>query len=183
MTELRELSCEEAEPLLPLVADGALGPDDDPALFAHLARCASCQRAVAQHDLIALAIARGAAASAARRSWWRRPWLAAAAGLALASGLLLALSAPRGASPLTPPSAAPAVVAESAAGAAPEPVASPAAAEASAAATPLVIAVPRPDGCTLYLVRQGGRWSVVSLEHLDGAVEVGGASAGLPVRY
>lgn len=57
-----ELSCAEVEPMLPLVADGALDADGDPALFAHLARCEACQEALARHDLISLALAQPAPA-------------------------------------------------------------------------------------------------------------------------
>jgi len=53
-----ELSCEEIESLLPLVADGALDADSDPALFAHLARCVTCQESLACHDLVALSLTR-----------------------------------------------------------------------------------------------------------------------------
>ena len=35
----RELTCEDAEAMLPLVADGVLLEEDDPQLFAHLAEC------------------------------------------------------------------------------------------------------------------------------------------------
>ena len=53
-----KLSCEEAEALLPLVADSALDADSDPALFAHLARCVICQESLACHDLVALSLTR-----------------------------------------------------------------------------------------------------------------------------
>ncbi len=43
--------------MLPLVADGALDADGDPALFAHLARCQACQDSLARHDLVSLALA------------------------------------------------------------------------------------------------------------------------------
>ncbi|MBN8526572.1 MAG: zf-HC2 domain-containing protein [Planctomycetes bacterium] len=54
MSQPEAMSCAEAEPLLPLVADGALDPDSDPALFAHLAACPACQRVVALLDLVGL---------------------------------------------------------------------------------------------------------------------------------
>src|SRR4051812_4554295 len=53
------LSCSEVEPLLPMVADGALEHAKDPALFAHLAECEHCQETLAQHDLISLALNKG----------------------------------------------------------------------------------------------------------------------------
>jgi len=55
------MSCDEAEALLPLVADGALTAGEDPALFAHLAGCSTCQRSLADHDLIGVALQHGAA--------------------------------------------------------------------------------------------------------------------------
>ena len=51
-----ELTCDEAEALLPLVADAQLDPDSDPTLFEHLARCDDCQRSLARHDLVTLAL-------------------------------------------------------------------------------------------------------------------------------
>ena len=53
-----QLCCEEIESLLPLVADGALDAESDPALFAHLARCVTCQESLACHDLVALSLTR-----------------------------------------------------------------------------------------------------------------------------
>ena len=52
------LTCDEVEGLLPLVADDAVDPDGDPALFAHLAHCTRCQDSLARHDLVSLALAR-----------------------------------------------------------------------------------------------------------------------------
>jgi hypothetical protein len=84
----REMDCVEAEALLPLVADGALDADSDPALFAHLGRCAACQESLARHDLVELALARdGVGASAPRALRYRLPlpWaIASAACLVLA---------------------------------------------------------------------------------------------------
>jgi hypothetical protein len=86
-----EMDCAEAEALLPLVADGALDAEGDPALFAHLARCAACQDSLARHDLVELALARdgvGAAAPRARRYRLPLPWaIASAACLMLAVAL------------------------------------------------------------------------------------------------
>jgi hypothetical protein len=52
-----EMTCEEATPLLPMVADGAIDDVADPALFAHLSRCCDCQENLAQHDLINVSLA------------------------------------------------------------------------------------------------------------------------------
>jgi anti-sigma factor RsiW len=54
----RDLSCDEVTALLPLVADGALDAEGDPALFAHLARCCECQEALMRHDLVTVALER-----------------------------------------------------------------------------------------------------------------------------
>lgn len=53
------LACDEAEALLPLVADGTLDADGDPALFAHLARCSDCQESLARHDQVSMALEHG----------------------------------------------------------------------------------------------------------------------------
>ena len=99
------LTCAEAEPLLPLVADGALSPADDPALFEHLAACPRCQESLAHHDLISLALAQPRPAApkprVIRHRWWLALPVAAAAGLVL--NLLLA---PSGTAPSQPPMAA-----------------------------------------------------------------------------
>jgi hypothetical protein len=85
------MDCAEAEALLPLVADGAIDHDADPALFAHLGHCAACQESLARHDLVALALARDGVGSAPARVVRYRlplPWaVASAACLALALGL------------------------------------------------------------------------------------------------
>jgi hypothetical protein len=80
------LTCSEVEPLLPLVADGALEPASDPRLFAHLAQCAECQEHLARHDLITLAVGdRRALTAPSRVKHYRLPLpiaVAAAAGVA-----------------------------------------------------------------------------------------------------
>jgi hypothetical protein len=91
------LTCVDAEPLLPLVADGVLGPAEDPALFDHLATCPECQEALARHDLITLALAHGRPEPVRRPRL--RPWhlaipLAAAAAVAMAVALPTAAPAP-----------------------------------------------------------------------------------------
>lgn len=83
-----QVTCEEAEALLPLVADGALDASADPALFAHLGRCVACQESLARHDLVSLALDQGVGAS--QPTAWHitlpLPWaFASAAGIALAA--------------------------------------------------------------------------------------------------
>lgn len=168
------MSCVEAEPLLPLVADGAIDPDSDPALFAHLATCVTCQRLVAQHDLITLAIGHASPAPAPQariiRLW---PW-AAAAALVVATGLYLATettpAAPEPAPAVAMPPAAPAPAI---------------AAEPSAPATePDVIALRRGDGSTIYLVRHGEGWVAVDPAAMDGPGQpTHGGGSGVQVRY
>lgn len=80
------LTCADVDPLLPLVADAVLDAESDPDLFAHLARCASCQAALAQHDLVTLALSTApqrAAPPAVRVIQYRLPqrWIAAAAAV------------------------------------------------------------------------------------------------------
>jgi hypothetical protein len=84
------LGCEDVESLLPLVADGALDADADPALFEHLARCSECQESLARHDLITvgLAASRPPLRLAPRARHLRLPW-----PVALAASLLVAVSA------------------------------------------------------------------------------------------
>lgn len=92
-----ELTCDEAEALLPLIADGQLDPDSDPTLFEHLSRCDDCQRSLARHDLVTLALSdssRPALRLAPRAITWRLPWPAAvAASLLAAFALWLVLDA------------------------------------------------------------------------------------------
>ncbi len=82
----RELSCDEALPLLPMVADGAIEPAADTPLFEHLARCTDCQDHLARLDLVTLALEQGrsVAPSTPRALRFRLPlpFAAAAAGLA-----------------------------------------------------------------------------------------------------
>lgn len=86
------MTCEEAEPLLPLAADGVLGLNDDPALYAHLARCPSCQDQLARHDLVELSLRRCLVTSPLQRvvtfpHWLRRRrTMAVAAAAAVAIG-------------------------------------------------------------------------------------------------
>jgi len=88
-----EPTCADVEALLPLIADGAIDPASDPAVFSHLSHCDECQEALARHDLIELAIGAGAATAnqALAPICYRLPavaaWAAAAALLAAITGL------------------------------------------------------------------------------------------------
>ena len=167
------MTCAEAEPLLPLVADGAVDPDSDPGLFAHLAGCPDCQRAVASHDLIALAISRAPAPP--RRASILRLWpYAAAAGLALAAGAWL-LPGRTGPAP---------VIATHVSAPLPTVIAQPLPAAPAQVATRDVIAVPQGDGSTLYLVRQGEAWVAVDPANLDGPSQPNhGGGSSVQVKY
>lgn len=90
---LTTLSCDEVEPLLPLVADGQLDETGDPALFAHLADCQHCADSLAAHDLITLTLERRPAAAPSptlRFPAWQR-WLPLAAAAILVVGVGLTL--------------------------------------------------------------------------------------------
>jgi hypothetical protein len=176
MSHLDAMSCAEAEPLLPLVADGALDPDSDPHLFAHLAACPTCQQLVAQHDLIGLAIRQAAPGMAERpRNRVLHLWTtaAAAAGIAIVAGAWLWPVA--GQPPAQPVAAAVA-----------QPVLPPAAEQPAAPTTdvPDVIAVQHADGSTHYLVRQGEAWVAVDPANMDGPTQPAhGSGSGVQVRY
>ena len=110
-------SCDEATPLLPLVADQSLTQADDPALFDHLALCPRCQEALVHHDLISLALAETPATRPpqpriVRSGWWWALPMAAAAGLAVTVVLhheprTPTATAPVAVAPATPPAAEP----------------------------------------------------------------------------
>lgn len=89
-----ELGCEEVEALLPLVAEGAITPEDDAELFAHLAECPDCQADLALHDLTTLALSHGRepqpVAGDEAAEVIRLPWTAVAGGLLVAAGLVVA---------------------------------------------------------------------------------------------
>lgn len=53
------MDCNEVEELLPLVAEGLLDPDSDPAVFEHLADCDHCQASLEMHDLVTLQLSQG----------------------------------------------------------------------------------------------------------------------------
>lgn len=133
-----EMSCDEVQALLPLVADGSLDQAADPALFEHLAHCHECQDALVRHDLIAVSLERSRPATArtGRNLVFRLPLpLAAAAMLLLGAGVWFAVQ-----SSLVP-----------------EP-----------AAKPLdVTRVPGPDGRVQYEIRQGDGVQMVDPELVD----------------
>jgi len=82
-----ELGCDEAEALLPLVADGALDAAADPALFEHLSRCDACQHSLIMHDLVELAVGDGRQSPSTRGGWRRLGPVALAASLLGAAAL------------------------------------------------------------------------------------------------
>ena len=84
---VQDMDCHEVEPMLPLIADGTLQPEDDPSLFHHLARCPHCQQQLAIYDLIDLAITEEAPRVAPRSQQWQlNHW--AAAGWVAAAGFI-----------------------------------------------------------------------------------------------
>lgn len=149
----RDLTCDEAEALLPLVADGAIDAAADPVLFQHLAGCARCQESLTQHDLVSFALTQPAPPylvlkpAAPRRLGWP---LAAAALLAVGLGLAIVA----GAQP-APAEAAGATVANLRPATAPQPTPN----QPTAAAEPIDVEVVTVPGSTArhphYLVRRG----------------------------
>lgn len=175
MSQPESMTCAEAEPLLPLVADGALEPDSDPTLFAHLASCPACQRQVAQHDLIDLAIRQAGPVEAPRASIIRFWPYAAAAGLTIAAGIWLQAGSATPAAPAAPLAAVPRPAPTT-----PAPAPTVAAVEAS----PDVIALRRADGTAVYLVRQGDAWVAVDPAAMDGPTQPShGGGSDVQVRY
>ena len=109
-----ELTCDEVESLLPLVADGALDEQADPALFVHLSACEHCQESLAAHDLVTIALEqpRAPAPKVLRPTWRRSLPLAVAAMLAVGvAGWVAARSAADGAPASVIAAAAPAAAA------------------------------------------------------------------------
>lgn len=182
------MTCPEAEPLLPLVADGAVDPSTDPDLFAHLAACPSCQRIVADHDLIALALRRSAPPAPPRARIITFPRLAAAALVLIAIGVAaIALAAPA-----TAPAAHGLAVHPAEHAPAPAPVAvapaaparAPVAAAIPEAAAPTVLRLARTDGSTVFLIRRGDAWVAIDPTQMDGSSTRGQSSANeVPVRW
>jgi hypothetical protein len=180
VSQLESMTCAEAEPLLPLVADGALEPNSDPSLFAHLAACPACQRLVAQHDLIDLAIRQAGPVEVQRASiiyFW--PY-AAAACLAIAAGVWLHTANQSAPSPAAPLAIAPIQAPPSQAPAAATIITS----DPAAAPTPDVIALRRPDGSAVYLIHQGDAWVAVDPAAMDGPTQPSHAGGSdVQVRY
>ena len=56
---VQQMDCIEVEELLPLVAEGLIDPDSDPAVFEHLAGCDQCQASLEMHDLVTLQLSHG----------------------------------------------------------------------------------------------------------------------------
>ncbi len=119
-----EPTCDEIEALLPLVADGALDEQADPALFAHLSACERCQESLAAHDLVTIALEqpRAPLPKVLRPTWRRSLPLAAAAMLAIGvtgwvatrpaaeaapAATVVAAAAPAAAAPIAKPKVAP----------------------------------------------------------------------------
>lgn len=172
------MTCAEAEPLLPLVADGAVDPAADPDLFDHLASCPACQRLVAEHDLITLALERGSVRRPRARIL-TLPHLAAAAALLLVLGATAwaMLARSHQVAPV-----APALAAEPSS--APPPTSATAPASATAPLTPAVLRVQRTDGSTFFLVRRDDTWVAVDPGLFDGSESSTPANAAdVPVRW
>lgn len=140
------MNCEEAGALLPLVADGALDAEADPALFAHLARCCDCQDVLMRHDLVGIALETtrptAVTGEARRREPIRHvflPWPAAlAASLAAAAGLWMWLASLQQQQRPAAPTA------------------------------PAVVQVLGADGQPIYVVMQDGQMTVVDPRAIDG---------------
>lgn len=96
---MKPLACEDVEPLLPLIADGALDQAAEPAAFTHLADCEHCQEQLALHDLVGIALTGATAAPARPRPRTLRlplPWaLATAASIAAVLAAVWAVHADR----------------------------------------------------------------------------------------
>lgn len=136
-----EMSCDEVQALLPLVADGSLDQMNDPVLFEHLTRCGECQDALVGHDLITIALesSRPDTARSGRKLTFRLPLpLAAAATLLFGTGIWIAAQSWHA---------------------------------SSTAAAPLVdvTRVPGADGRMRYEIRQGDGVQLVDPEMVDRA--------------
>jgi anti-sigma factor RsiW len=156
---LPDLLCDEVEALLPLVADGLLGDEQDPAVFAHLARCPVCQESLAQHDLVDVSLRAGTPASPTLRlrpRHVRMTWWTAAASLLIASGLGYGLWSLRTAAP----------------------------AASAVAVAPVLIRVPATSSHPSYFVlEQDGRRIYIDPQELDKAPAGGETRPTVPVDY
>lgn len=152
---VRDLTCEEADALLPLVADGALDAETDPALFAHLGRCCDCQEALMRHDLVTVALETTRCGSVisgpscqreGKRAVIRHvflPWPAAlAASLAAAAGLWMWLASLQPVRPAEVPATQ-------------------------------VVQVVGADGQPVYVVVQGDQVTVIDPRTIDGKAPAG----------
>ena len=92
MSPLADLTCVDVEAMLPMIADAAIGPEDDPGVFAHLAGCPDCQRSLARHDLLGMALGQQPRPIPRARRWWPIP-LATAATLVIGSAITVAVVA------------------------------------------------------------------------------------------
>ncbi len=161
----RDLTCEEVVSLLPLVADGALDAEADPALFTHLARCCECQEVLMRHDLVTVALEATRPALMSRDGAHQRehqrapirhvflPWPAAlAASLAAAAGLWMWLASmqPGRVAPTTP--------------------------------AMQVVQVVGADGQPVYVVVQGDQVTVIDPRAIDGKAPAGQPQV-TPVKF
>ncbi len=141
MSARPDMSCDEVQALLPLVADGSLDQTGDPVLFEHLAHCHECQDALVRHDLLAVALERSrpAVPRSGNRLVFRLPLpLAAAATLLLGAGVWFAVQAVLASQPTVVPLVD-------------------------------VTRVPGPDGRMQYEIRQGDGVQLVDPERVDRA--------------
>ena len=176
------MSCAEVEPLLPLVADGSVDPDADPGLFAHLASCPSCQQLVAEHDLVTIALERGASLNAPVTRQPKSPlrlWLpiATAASLVIAGTIVWRLAnAPGTARDQTD-------VTRVAVSTAPSPQAAPIA-KTIVTDKPEVICITRANGSIYYLVRRNDSWQPIDPATIDGSdADNQHTNLGTPTKY
>ncbi len=155
-----ELPCEEVAALLPLVADGAINAESDPALFAHLARCCDCQEALASHDVVTIALeytSPSASVMARSRQAPIRhvflPWPAGlAASLAVAAGLWMWVSASQNVQ------------------------------SAPQTSMTQVVQVMSSDGNPLYVVVEGEQVTVIDPRNIDGKAAVSQSQV-QPVKF
>lgn len=172
--DIEETSCEESEALLPLVADGVLTPAEDPHLFAHLASCEKCQKTLAMHDFVELALREKPRKRARIIPFIRAAWpYAAAAGLLLVAGGVSALLQQQLNQPVTAPvvdvkpAVQPAVVAP---------------AQIVKETSRIVGMIPGSNqGNPIYIIESKGRRFPVDRDCIDGGERGAGSNASVPV--